>query len=245
MTCFFASLGIELSQAAKVIFQFLIFGICCQTAGALHHQTAENCHNQNAERKVQGTGSLAAQNIIYHRGGNNQHIRNPFINAKRSLVIHKHNAAKSCGIDIIILFIYLVTCKICHPCRERHIQIPICKDTKKILYITLFARKKISMQDSAFQQSLRAKPDTKWERMAENTTRTQFNHPHHCPHPTFGRDTRENRHPKTRIAPPTTSTSSRTTTIKKKEKFVYLNIFALFCIVLDGSAKGCLSVYRH
>lgn len=58
------------------------------------------------------------------------------------------------------------------------------------------------MQDSAFQQSLCAKPDTKWERMAENTTRTQYNLPRHCPHPTFGRGTRENRHPKTRIATP-------------------------------------------
>ena len=38
--------------------------------------------------------------------------------------------------------------------------------------------------------------------MAENTTRTQFNHPHHCPHPTFGRDTRENQHLKTSIANP-------------------------------------------
>lgn len=38
--------------------------------------------------------------------------------------------------------------------------------------------------------------------MAENTTRTQYNRPHRCLRPTFGRGTRENRHPKNRIATP-------------------------------------------
>lgn len=86
---------VELREAAQVGFELVVFGVGSMTAGAFHHQTAEDGKYEDAEDDVEGLRPICKvalgameQDEIDYCGGEDEDVGHPFPNLQISLIIH-------------------------------------------------------------------------------------------------------------------------------------------------------------
>ena len=96
MLCVFLFLlGIELGEAAQVVFELVVFGVGSQSARTFHHEAAEDGQHKDAEREVERPSTMAVEEEICYSGSDDKDVGNPLIYAQGSLIVH--------SVDIIVL----------------------------------------------------------------------------------------------------------------------------------------------